>query len=250
MTLKERLGNGGEILGSWAILPSPEAANVMIKAGLDFVLIDLEHGAADCVTAQRMVMAAEAAGGSSIIRVGEHNEAAVLKALDTGTGGVIVPHVSTAEDARRAVSFMMYPPEGERGYSPYTKAGGYCHQDGYVQKANRSVLKGVIVEGKNGIENLGEILAVEGLDLVYVGTYDISSSLGMAGRTGAPKVLKVLEECAAKIKASGKAAGCLFKNGDELAYFRKLGIRFLTYKVDTWVLYEEFRKIADIVRKK
>ncbi|OFW35609.1 MAG: hypothetical protein A2074_04085 [Candidatus Aquicultor primus] len=249
MSLKEKLESGKEILGSWAILPSPEAANVMIKAGLDFVLIDMEHGPADYVTAQRMVMAAEAAGGCSVIRVGEHNEAAVLKALDTGTGGVIVPHVSTPEDARRAVSFMLYPPEGERGYSPYTKAGGYIHSAGYVQKANAAVLKGVIVEGKTGIDNLDAILAVKGLDLVYVGTYDISSTLGIAGQTSDPRVLKVLEESVAKIRKAGKSAGCLFKSEEELRYFRKLGIGFLTYKVDTWVLYEEFKKAADMVRK-
>ncbi|MDD5208177.1 MAG: aldolase/citrate lyase family protein [Elusimicrobiales bacterium] len=250
MSLKEKLEGGNEILGSWAIMPSPEAANVMIKAGLDFVLIDLEHGPADYVVAQRMVMAAEAAGGSSIIRVGEHSEAAVLKALDTGTGGVIVPHVSTREDAQRAVSFMMYPPDGERGYSPYTKAGGYFHESGFVQRANRTVLKGVIVEGENGIDNLDDILAVKNLDLVYVGTYDISSALGIAGQTSDPRVLKVLEESAVKIRKAGKAVGCLFKNEDELHYFRKLGIKFLTYKVDTWVLYEEFKKMADIARGK
>lgn len=250
MTLKEKLENGEEILGSWAILPSPEAANIMIKAGLDFVLIDMEHGPADYVSAQRMVMGAEAAGGSSVIRVGEHSEIAVLRALDTGTGGVIVPHVSTKEDARRAVGYMMYPPEGERGYSPYTKAGGYIHSPGFVQRANRSILKGVIVEGKTGLDNLEEILTVKDLDLVYVGTYDISSTLGIAGQTADPRVLKVLEDSAAKIAKAGKAAGCLFKNEEELLHFRKHSIRFLTYKVDTWVLYEGFNKAADIVRKK
>lgn len=250
MNLKDKLEGGGEVLGSWAILPSPEAANVMIKAGLDFVLIDMEHGAADYVTAQRMVMAAEAAGGASVIRVGEHSESAVLKALDAGAGGVIVPHVSTPEDARRAVSYMLYPPEGERGYSPYTKAGGYMHSPGFVTRANAAVLKGVIVEGAAGIRNLDEILAVKGLDLIYVGTYDISSTLGIAGQTSDPRVLKVLEDSAAKIRKAGKAAGCLFKSEEELRYFREHGIRFLTYKVDTWVLYEEYRKSAEMMRGK
>lgn len=247
MNFKERLAGGNEVLGTWAILPSPEAVNVQIKAGLDFVLIDMEHGAVDYVTAQRMVMAAEAAGGESIIRVGEHNESAVLKALDTGTGGVIVPHISHKIDAERAVKFMMYPPEGVRGYSPYTKAGGYIHSPDYVRRANASVLKGIIVEGEEGLDNLDEILTVKDLDLVYVGTYDISSTLGIAGQTSDPRVLAVLENSVAKINKAGKSAGCLFNDENSLRYFRKLGIKFLTYKVDTWVLYEGFKKMVDIV---
>lgn len=250
MTLKEKLDSGKEILGTWGLLPSPETVHVLIKAGLDFVIIDMEHGPADILTAHRMMMAAEAAGGTALIRVGVNEEAVILKALDTGISGILVPHIQSKADAQKAVACMMFPPEGCRGYTPFTKAGGYHYKSEFVSAANKTVLKGVLVEGKEGLENLDAILTVKGLDLIYIGTYDISSTLGVAGQTSHPEVLKVLETSTAKILKAGKAVGGLFKNDEELAYFRKLGIKFLAYQTDTSALFESFKRAHDRVKGK
>ena len=250
MTLKEKLCSGTEILGTWALIPSPETVHVMIKAGLDFVVIDREHGPIDILTAQRMVTAAEAAGGAALIRIGANEEDVILKALDTGASGILVPHVQCKADAEKAVACMMFPPEGCRGYSPYTKAAGYQVDPGFVSRANKTVLRGVLVEGKEGLENLDSILTVRDLDLIYIGTYDISSALGVAGQTGHQEVLKVLEASAAKVLKAGKAVGGLFKDDKELAYFRKLGIKFLTYQTDTLALFEAFNRASKSVKGK
>jgi 4-hydroxy-2-oxoheptanedioate aldolase len=250
MTLNEKFRSGKEILGTWGLLPSPEMVHVMITAGLDFVIIDMEHGPADILTAHRMVMAAEAAGGTALIRVGSNDEDVILKALDTGVSGILVPHIASKAEATKAVEWMMFPPEGGRGYSPFTKAGAYHYQAGFVVGANKTILKGIIVEGKEGLENLDAILTVESLNLIYVGTYDISSTLGIAGQTGHPEVLKVLEASAAKILKAGKMVGGLFRNDEELAYFKRLGIKFLTYQTDTGVLFETFKRASDNVKGK
>lgn len=242
--IKTKLLNGEYLIGTWMILPSPEVSNILIKSGLNFIIIDMEHGPVDFVTAQRMIMCSESAGGEAIVRLGDYNESSILKALDIGAHGIIVPHISNKSQAQEAISSMLYPPKGNRGYSPYTKAGGYFHNKGFTDSANESLLKGVIVEGKDGLKNLDSILEVEGIDLVYVGAYDISSSLGIPGQIEHPKVIKILKECVKKINRRNKIAGGLFKSKKDLHFFKKIGIRFLVYKVDTWVLYEEFKKIS------
>jgi 4-hydroxy-2-oxoheptanedioate aldolase len=174
----------------------------------------------------------------------------ILKALDTGASGILVPHIQSQDAAAKASERMMFPPDGCRGYTPFTKAAGYHHDSGFGAAANKTVLKGVLVEGKEGLENLDAILTVKHLDLIYVGTYDISSTLGVAGQTSHPEVLKVLEASAAKILKAGKTVGGLFKDDEELAYFRKLGIKFLTYKTDTATLFDAFKQANKTVKGK
>ena len=125
MNIKDRIRNGNVVYGTWCLLPSPEVINVLAKAGLDFVLIDMEHGPMDYALAQKMIMAAESEGCEAIIRVAKNDESDVLRALDIGASGVIVPHIESVSDRERAISYMKYPPLGIRGFSPYTRAGGF-----------------------------------------------------------------------------------------------------------------------------
>lgn len=243
MNLKERIINKKEVFGTWCIIPSPEVINILAKAGLDFVIIDMEHGSTDYKTAQQMVMAAEADGCEAIIRVGDNSEIDVLKALDIGASGVIIPHIDSVEECKKAISYTKYPPKGIRGFSPYARSGGYCSQSGYTDIANDKVITGIIIEGESGIRDINKIVDNDELDIVYVGTYDISSSLGVPGDVKNPKVLKVLEECVEKITRAGKVAGCLYHTQDELEYFRKIGIGFMVYKVDSSVLFDGFKEI-------
>lgn len=242
-SLKQRLKKGEHVLGTWCILPSPEVINVLAKAGLDFVLIDMEHGAADYKTALMMVMAAQSEGCEAIIRVSQNNEADVLKALDIGANGVIVPHIENSRDRERAISYVKYPPVGIRGFSPYARSGSYTSRPGYTVIENKLTISGIIVEGEAGINNLDEIINDKNLDIVYIGVYDLSAVLKIPGEVNNPKIYKLLKECVDKIRKKGKVAGGLFHSAEELKLFKKIGIQFLCYKVDTSILFDSYNSI-------
>lgn len=238
MSIKEKLINGKYVIGTWCILPSPAVVNVLAKAGLDFIIVDLEHGPIDPNTAAQMVMTAEAEGCDAIIRVSSNNESHILSALDTGACGVIVPHIETTEDRKQAISNIKYPPVGKRGFSPYTRAGGYTFKQGFTKLENDRILSGIIIESAESVKNIDEIIDDTELDLVYIGAYDISVSLGIPGQVQDPRITSILADLAKKIKKAGKAAGAIFHDIKEAEKLKSFGIQLLCFKVDSNILFE------------
>jgi len=119
ISLKDKLKNGEFTIGTWCIIPSEHVVNILAKAGLDFVLIDMEHGTANLECVYKMVLAANAEGVDALVRVSSNDESEILKVLDVGAAGVIIPHIETVNDCKQALSFTKFPPMGQRGYSPY-----------------------------------------------------------------------------------------------------------------------------------
>jgi 4-hydroxy-2-oxoheptanedioate aldolase len=245
--LKKLLKNGKFVLGTWCDLPSAAVVNVLAKAKLDFVIIDMEHGPMDYRLAQEMVMAAECEGTEALVRVPRLDESDILRALDIGAAGLIIPHIESVEDRKRVVAYSKFPPLGSRGFNPYVRSGGYRKADRqYFNDQNQKTILGLILEGVGALKNLEAIIDDPQIDLIYIGTYDLSVALGLAGDVGHPKVLKELEKACAKIIKAKKSAGCMIHNLADLAKFRKLGIQFITYKVDSAIIYDA---VADIKRE-
>lgn len=249
INLKDRLKSGKIVLGTWCLLPSEAVVNVIAKAGLDFALIDMEHGAISPECALRMVMAAEADGAEAVIRVSSNDESGIGKALDTGASGVIVPHIERAIESKKALSFIKYPPQGVRGFSPYVRAGAYSSRKGYTLAENKRTLSGIIVEGHEGIRGIDSIIDDPRLDLVYLGAYDISASLGMPGEVSNPKVMDILKGCVKKIRVKKKAVGALFHSEQELKLFKSIGVQFLCYRVDSDILFNAFKDAVSNFRR-
>lgn len=245
MSIKDILKNKKQVFGTWCIIPSPEIVNVLCKSGLDFVLVDFEHSPVNFETAQKMVISAHAENKYAISRVGKLEEVEILRSLDIGSDGIIIPHVESLADVNKCLEYIKYFPKGNRGYSPYTRAGGYCVQEGYTQRANENVLFGIIIESKKGLENIDEILSNQDLDLVYLGAYDISISLGLAGQINHPKVLEVLDECIEKIVKSGKIAGAMYHKDTDYYRLTNQGVSFLVYKVDSLIINEGLEKVRE-----
>ncbi len=241
--LKKKLAKGEIVIGTWCEIPSPEVINIVAKAGLDFVIIDMEHGAMDFHLAGNMVIAAEAEGCFPLIRVARNDESDILRALETSAEGIIVPHVETIEDRNKTVRYAKFSPIGDRSLNPYTRAGGYRSSKDFTTIQNENSFIGLIIEGKAGIQHIDDIINDEQVDLVYVGTYDISSMLGIPGDTKNPLVFDTLAKITNRAKAKKKAVGCLFHDGKELAMFRNIGIQFLCYKVDTSIIYDTIHTI-------
>jgi len=242
--IKDKLRNGDFVMGTWCEIPSPNVINVIAKAGLDFVIIDMEHGAMDYKVAQEMVMAAEADGCEGIIRVPQNDESSILRALDVGASGVIVPHVESREDVKKIVEYSKFFPVGKRGFNPYIRAGNYnSGNKDLFRMQNEKTLIAIIVEGRDGLKNFDEILSEEELDVVYIGTYDLSVALEVPGDVKNPKVLEVLEELVSKTRKKGKVAGCMIHDLKDLDEFKRMGIQFVLYKTDTAIIYDTFHEM-------
>ncbi len=246
ITLKQKLYENQQQFGTWCILPNPEVVSVLTGSGLDYVLIDFEHSPVSFETAQKMVMASHAQNKYAVSRVGKLEEVEILRALDIKSDGIIVPHIESLEDVKKVVSYVKYYPDGNRGYSPYTYAGGYNVHKDYTKNANDNILLGIIIESQKGVDNLDEILSSPDLDLVYLGAYDISISLGLAGQITHPKVVEVLDYCIEKIIKAGKIAGAMYHSQADYEQFKKQGVNFLVYKVDSLIINEGLAPVRDV----
>jgi 4-hydroxy-2-oxoheptanedioate aldolase len=242
-SFKKRLKNGDFVLGTWCDIPSPDTVSILAKAGLDYVIIDMEHSSMDFQTASYMMMAAEADNCTALVRVPGNHESDVLRALDCGAAGIIVPHIKTAADRQSAISYMKFPPAGVRGYNPFCRWGRYGDPKNSILEENEKILAGVILEDKAAILDLKKVIDDEGLDLIYIGIYDISVALGFPGDINHPQVMKTMEKMVKTIRDMKKAAGAMAHSTEEIDKFKNMGIQFIAYRLDTVVLYTAFHNI-------
>jgi 2-keto-3-deoxy-L-rhamnonate aldolase RhmA len=228
--------------GTWCLIPSPMVVNIIAKAGADFVLLDREHGSTSIANLSQMIMAAQAERCKVFCRSSKIEEVEILRILDCGPDGIIVPHVNTKADAELFVKYTSYPPNGCRGFSPYTRSGSYHYDEKYMQRENGRIQRGIIIESRKGVSNLASILTSD-IDIVYIGVYDLSSDMGIPGDITNPLLLAEVQKCFDLINGAGKIAGGMFH--DETGHTRLLegGASFLVYKVDTGVLYDGFSSI-------
>lgn len=240
--VKAKLKAGGRVFGTWSMLASPAVMNVIGQAGLDFVIIDMEHGPMSFETAENQIYATESAGSTPIIRLGEGSEPSILRALEIGAQALMVSHVSSADEAHRIVRATKYYPDGDRGLSPFTRNHGYSDVNlaAKLRYANEQMFVGVLVEGQEGLDNLEAIAQVPGLDMIYLGVYDIAQSVGAAGNVNHPKVLTVVRDCVKLLEVKGLAAGSVARDKDYLQLLFEAGFRFISYRVDCAMLRDGF----------
>jgi 4-hydroxy-2-oxoheptanedioate aldolase len=189
--------------------------------------------------------AVEAGGSTPMIRLGDGSDPNVLKACDVGCQGILVAHVQTANEAARIVRAMRFAPEGERGMAPFTRLHDWSseHLEQKLAEANRWQLAGVLVEDQVGLKNLDDILAVDGLDLVYLGIYDISQAVGLPGRVDHPDVLGTVSSAVGRINDAGKVAGAVARDADHLRWLLKTGFRYISYLCDTALIVQRARAV-------
>lgn len=194
MTLKQRLASRRHVLGGLLRMPAESLVELAGVAGMDFVLIDCEHGPADTLALQQHIITAEAHGLAVLVRVGRDDPTLILRALDLGASGIVVPHVDTPEEAGRAVRAGRYPPRGVRGVATYTRAGrfGAVSLDEQLRRAADTVVIVAMLETRPACERAEEIIAVDGIDAVMIGPTDLSASLGLVGGGAEPEVRRLM----------------------------------------------------------
>ena len=205
--LHQHFAAGGKAVNGWCALPSPVTAEIMGRQGFDLMTVDLQHGLMDYQMALTMLQVLQGLPAPVLVRVPWNEPGVIAKCLDAGFAGVICPMVNTVEDARRLVQASRYAPLGSRSFGP-TRAN-LVHGAGYVKTANTSVLVFAMIETREALDNLDGILAVEGIDGVYVGPSDLGLSLGHEPtlEPTAPEVLAAIAEIATRAKAAGRLAG-------------------------------------------
>ena len=188
--------------GTWLYLKDPAIPEMFADEGFEWFLIDMEHGNLDEDMIQTLILPLKNSGCVPLVRVPKNDRHQINKLLDVGIMGVMFPWVDTKEDAERAVKSVKYPPLGYRGMG-YARAQGWgARWNEYVADANESTLVILIIESKEGVENVDEIVEVPGIDAILTGTWDLAGNLGLIGQFDHPKVLegkdKIQQACARK----------------------------------------------------
>lgn len=247
--MAERLLDGdGVRLGAWIKLATTESVEIMAAAGLDFVVVDLEHSVIDLGLAGQMIALARAAGITPLVRVPGIDGPTIGRVLDAGAQGILLPHVDGPEDARRAVAAMRFPPLGERGAGGTSRAGrwGLLPRSEYVRTGNEEVLCIPQLESVAAIAAAREILAVDGVDAVFLGAGDLSLSMGTS--MDDPRVAEQLAAGRAAAAAAGKPCGAAATGPESVERLAGLGHGFVVAGNDATMLARAAHRLVGASR--
>ena len=250
-TLRRKLAAGGTALGPFMNCSYGAFIEAAGLAGFDYAIIDTEHGPLSIETAEDLCRAAQGAGLAPIVRVRANEPSLIQRALDIGSAGVQVPQIETSDDAEAVVRSARYAPLGRRGLSYYTRAGDYAIHGttGVTDALNREQLVIIHVEGVRGLENLDGILAVDGIDVVFLGPYDLSQSFGIPGQVNDPRVVEGMEEATRRIRAAGRWAGTFAADPATAQRWIDLGVQYISLGVDVGIFATACRDLVEKVRK-
>ncbi|MCX7968141.1 MAG: aldolase/citrate lyase family protein [Armatimonadetes bacterium] len=227
-----KLREGKFTLGSWICLNSPLIANVMAEAGFDWLTIDTEHGVMDYREMVEMVHAILSTHAAPIVRVAWNDPALIKRALDAGAMGIIVPMVMSAEEAKKSVEAVRFPPKGKR--SVVGVAAEILHGSDYIELANEQILLAVQIEHIDAVARTDEICSVEGLDVVFVGPYDLAASMGLLGTKFKqdPDWKKAVQKVLDSARKANKAAGIHAQTVEEAISYIRQGFQFVALGSD------------------
>ncbi|HXG40876.1 MAG TPA: aldolase/citrate lyase family protein [Candidatus Limnocylindrales bacterium] len=226
--LRGRVRAGETVFGAFLMLGAPLAAELCGRAGFDWLVVDLEHGAGTEADLLAQLYATEVTPAEPIVRVEVASRLRIGRALDLGAGGIMVPRLETAEEAADVVSWIRFPPGGRRGVALGTRGAGLGevgHPD--VRHVGESILCVVQIETLRALDNARSIAAVDGVDVLFVGPTDLSHSLGLPGAFDDPAFRAALDGVVDAATGAGKAAGILLRTLDDLPRTLAAGFRFV-----------------------
>lgn len=225
-----------------------EAAGI---GGFDYVILDTEHGPVSIENQQNNIRAAEARGTVPIVRLPDGDENTIGKALDIGAYGIQVPQISNTAEAKQVVKNAKFYPYGMRGVCRFVRAADYSNMDRFEYFENSKDLLIILqLEGVKAIENLDEILDVDGIDILFIGPYDLSQSLGIPGQVNNPVVVAEMKKIVEKAKAKNKVIGTFVDTPEDLEMWRKLGLQYLSYSVDIGIFMDACRNLTAEFKQK
>jgi 4-hydroxy-2-oxoheptanedioate aldolase len=237
--------------GTWAQMNAPEFCEIAAHSGMDFVIVDMEHGALGIDGAVPMIRAIEAGGAAPVVRVPDTSRSGILKALDAGAVGIIIPNVDNREMAEQVVAAATYGPRGKRGACPCVRATNHgvetWHE--YLDWCERNIMVAVTIETPDGIKNYEEIISVPGIAFINMGPFDLSQAMGLKGDWKHPDVLAKEEEMVRLARARGIEIMANSFDSDVVSLreqvdgWRALGVRMFAVSGDRFMLSSSYRAV-------
>jgi len=233
------------LIGPFVRMARPETVEILAMAGFDFGVIDIEHGGAvNMNEVYPLILAAENRGLKLMARIPGISEMHIKWLLDLGIGGLQIPHIKTKEDAQRAVQYAKFNPMGERGLCRFVRAAEFSNisKEEYLTRANSSSIIILQIEGMEGAQNIEEIVSVEGIDIIFVGPYDLSQSMGLTGQIWHPEVAKEITRIIHICQKKGIATGVFTDTPQGVKHWSELGVKYINYRIDTEMFFDFAKK--------
>lgn len=250
--LKAKLKNGGLVIGTMiSEIRNPNLVYMLAQCGFDFFIIDNEHGAYSPETISNMIAAARGAGISIVVRIPEIRREAIMKPLDSGAAGLLVPMVNTADQAKEIMTYAKYPPMGERGVALSRAHSSYGRPNAaeYLNQANQTTFIAVQAESPQAIENLESIASTPGVDAIFVGPADLSVGMGIPGQITHPKEVEAIEKVLAICQKHDVVPGIHMSKRETLKNWIRRGMRFVTFSSDVDLLARAAQESLAHLRK-
>jgi 4-hydroxy-2-oxoheptanedioate aldolase len=233
---KHALKAGQAQIGLWSSLSSSYTVEVIAGAGFDWLLLDMEHSPNDLESLLGQLQAAAPYPTHPVVRVPWNDMVAIKRVLDVGAQSLLVPYVSTPEEAAAAVSYTRYPPGGVRGVAGTTRATRFGRIQDYARRASEELCLLIQVETRSALDNIEAICAVEGIDGVFIGPADLHASLGYPGETADPKVKPLIDDAIRRIRKAGRAPGILTPSEADARHWLQCGALFVAVGADVGIL--------------
>lgn len=244
-SVRERALKRELLSGTFLNLGSSLTSEMAGAAGFDWVLLDVEHGAGDQDALKYQIQAVSATPAASIVRIESNDPPRFKRVLDLGASGVMVPYVSTVEEAEQAVTSMRYPPRGIRGVAKLNRGSAFGVEfDEYFSRAHELLTTVVQIETPEAINNIDDIAAVDGVDVLFVGPLDLSVNLGIAEQFDHSIFIEACDKVVAAAKKAGKAAGILLLNDGQVESTVEAGFTFIALGSDGGLVANGMRNLA------
>ena len=232
-------------MGPLVRTPRPEIIEMLGMAGYDFAVLDFEHGGTmNLNEVYPLILAAENRGIKLLARIPGVSEMYIKWLLDLGIGGLQIPHIKTKQDVEKAIEFAKFYPVGERGLCRFVRAAEFSNipKDEYIGKANGKSVLVLQIEGLEGAKNLEEIISVDGIDVIFVGPYDLSQSMGLTGQIWHPDVAEEIKRIIGICDKKNIATGVFTDTPEGIKYWSALGVKYLNYRIDSEMFLDFAKK--------
>lgn len=247
-TFKRAILSGQSQIGLWSHLCSALSTEILADAGFDWLLLDMEHSPNELPDVLAQLQAMKGGTASAIVRPPWNDMVTFKRLLDIGVQTLLVPYVQTEAEARQAVAFTRYPPQGVRGYAGAPRASGYGRVKDYAHRCADELCVLVQVETVQGLNNLEAIANVQGVDGVFIGPGDLSAALGHLGNPKHPEVLAKIDDAIERIRACGKAPGILTGDTSLAQHHLDRGCLFVAVGADQNLLRDSAQALAQRFR--
>ena len=230
---RKRVLAGEWLTGTFLNLGSPLSAEIAGRSGFDWLMLDQEHGPGSEETLLQQLHAVSASTATTIVRIAHNEPACFKRVLDLGAGGVMVPYVNSAEEARAAVASVRYPPHGLRGVSKFNRAAGFGKDfDDYYAHSHERLVTMAQIETPESLTHLDAIASVDGVDVLFIGPLDLTTNMGIQGQFENPLFVEARRAVATAARKAGKAAGILATGASQIPVLREEGFSVMAFGSD------------------